>query len=135
VSRAGVTDLKEMMEWQLREDGRDSETYKELVKRIGDPKTDTAAFEQASPYRRVAEIQIPVLLIHGRLDNIVPIKQTHMMHKALRKAKKKVEFVDVIGEGHGGWSSENEIRAMKATVEFLEPYLQRDAAVGQASAR
>lgn len=128
VSLAGVTDLPELMDWHAKEDGRNSEVYKELVKRIGDPKADEAALEAASPARRAAQIQIPVLLIHGRLDGVVPIEQAKLMDKALRKARKQVSLMDVIGEGHDGWSSENEIKAMNAVIAFFEPHMRAPAA-------
>ncbi len=126
-SIAGVTDLPELMKWHAKEDGRDSPVYETLVERIGDPSKDKAALEAASPRRRAAEIQIPVLLIHGKLDGIVPIRQSQLMAKALKKARKQVSTMEVIGEGHSGWSSENEIKAINAVIGFFEPHMKAPA--------
>lgn len=128
-SRAGVSDLIELLDWQRKEDGADSESYAYWVTAIGDPKEDAEMLRAGSPALRADEIRIPVLLIHGERDGIVPLRQSRIMERALSKAGKSVKLITYPNEGHGGWSHDNEIDAVKQTVAFFEPHLaSRDAA-------
>ena len=123
VSLAGVSDVREFLDYQRQEDGVDSPSYLYWVKVIGDPKTDAAALQAASPRLRAAEIRIPVLLIHGTADGIVPIEQSRIMKAALDKAGKPVRLLEIEAEGHSYWSTQNEIKALDATIAFLKPLL------------
>lgn len=123
VSWAGVSDVREFLDYQRREDGVDSPSYLYWVKIIGDPQTDAVALQAASPRLRAAEIKIPVLLIHGTADGIVPIEQSRIMKAALDKAGKPVRLLEIEAEGHSYWSTENEIRALDTTIAFLKPLL------------
>jgi dipeptidyl aminopeptidase/acylaminoacyl peptidase len=124
VSQAGVSDLIEMLAWQRREDGADSESYAYWIDSIGDPKTDAAQIRAASPRLRAAEIRIPVLLIHGDEDGVVPIEQSLIMRNALEKAGKSVRMITYRNEGHGAWSSENVAQCLNEIIAFLRPHLQ-----------
>lgn len=123
VSLAGVSDLREFLDWK-REDGTDSESYRYWVKLVGDPKKDAAAIKAASPRHRAAEIKVPVLLIHGVDDDNVPIEQSRFMKAALDRLGKPVQLIEVTGEGHSGWSTENNLRYVEAAIKFLEPVLK-----------
>jgi len=125
VSQAGISDLTEMLAWQRDEDGADSESYAYWVRAIGDPKTDAAQLRAASPRLRAAEIHIPVLLVHGAQDGVVPIEQSIMMERALRSAGKSVRMIAYDTEGHGAWSYDNDVRATNEIIEFLRPHLDR----------
>lgn len=103
---------------------RDIDTLKYWVRSIGDPKQDAALLRAGSPRLRAAEIRIPVLLIHGAQDDIVPIEQSKMMHKALRKAGKPVKLITYEGEGHRSWSYSNDVRMMNEVIAFLRPHLE-----------
>lgn len=123
VSQSGVSDLIEMLAWQRNEDGADSESYAYWVDLIGDPKKDAAPLRAASPRLRAAEVRIPVLLIHGARDGIVPIEQSQMMERALEKSGKKVRMITYNSEDHRGWSYENEVRALHEIIAFFRPHL------------
>ena len=124
VSRAGPVNLGEMLDFERREDGPDSATYQYWVKSIGDPKLDKAAIEAASPELRAGEITVPVLLMHGTDDGIVPVRQSVVMKKALEKAGKRVTYIEFEGQSHGGWRTEDEIDHIDETIAFLKPMLQ-----------
>ncbi len=124
VSRAGPANLGEMLDFERREDGPDSATYQYWVKSIGDPKLDKAAIEAASPELRAGEITVPVLLMHGTEDGIVPVRQSVVMKKALEKAGKRVTYIEFEGQSHGGWRTEDEIGHIDETISFLKPMLE-----------
>ncbi len=124
VSLAGVTDLREFISYVRSEDGSDAESYLYWLKAIGDPKVDQAAIEAISPRHRAHEINIPVLLMHGTADEIVPDKQSEIMKKALEKAGKSVRYIEFKGEAHSDWSTKNEIKQIEEAIAFLKPLLQ-----------
>jgi len=123
VAQSGVCDLIEMLQWVRKEDGADSPSYTHWVKSIGDPTADAAMLRAASPRQHVDAIRIPILLVHGDADNIVPIAQSQLMYKALKKAGKDVRMTTYKMEGHGGWSQENEVQNLDEIIGFFEPHL------------
>jgi dipeptidyl aminopeptidase/acylaminoacyl peptidase len=125
VSLAGVSDLDQFMAYVRREDGDDSATYQYWVKAIGDPKRDKESINAISPAVRASEIRIPVLLMHGSGDEIVPPKQSEEMKKALEKAGKPVTYIKFEGQPHSSWDTEEEIRQIEAAIEFLRPVLKK----------
>jgi len=119
VSVAGDADLIESLAFSRREDGADSPTYAYWRASMGDPKADEALLVRASPARRAAEIQAPVLLIHGTADTIVDPKQSQLMAKALKAAGKTCELVELKGEGHRNWSDETWKTVLQTTTDFI----------------
>lgn len=133
VSQAGVSDLIEMLKWERKEDGKDSPSYTYWVKSIGDPRTDAAALQAASPRQHVDAIRVPILLIHGDSDDVVPIEQSQMMEKALKKAGKSVRLTTYKNEGHGGWSNQHELQNLQEIIAFFQPYLAAQPATSAAN--
>jgi dienelactone hydrolase len=120
VSFAGVSDLEEFIGWRKNLwGGIDSEGYKYWIRAIGDPDTQRQRVRDVSPVVQVAKIRIPVLLVHGWEDGVVPIAQARMMRAALQKSGVKNEIIDVQDEGHSGWSDENEMYALSNMGAFL----------------
>lgn len=123
VSVAGVSDLAEFIAWRKREWGADSEGYTYWLTSIGDPKRDAEKLVATSPARRAADIRIPVLLIHGEDDGIVPLAQSVAMQKALAKTGRRTELITLDDEGHAGWSAQSERRALLSIDRFLWEHL------------
>ena len=63
---------------------------------------------------------IPVLLIHGRDDTVVPYEQSEVMLAALEKAGKSAELVTLKREDHWLSRSETRLQMLQATVDFLK---------------
>lgn len=122
VSWNGVSDLAEMLKYERREEGSDSEAYEYWVKQIGDPR-DEKALREASPRHQVVSIQAPVLLVAGLRDQTVPPEQSKLMERALRERGAKVELMEVADEGHSGWKTKNSIRLLDRAIAFLQPLL------------
>ena len=123
VSRAGVSELESFIKYRRTHWGRQSEWYTYWQKAIGDPETEASALAAASPALHAESVKVPVLLIHGGSDEIVPIEQSRRMKSALVKARKSVELIEVRDEGHGGWSDKNEKLQLEATGRFLQQWL------------
>jgi dipeptidyl aminopeptidase/acylaminoacyl peptidase len=122
VSIAGVSDLDDFITWRKRNWGSDSEGYKYWLTAIGDPDKDSQRLREASPVQLADKIKIPVLLIHGTEDFVVPIAQSRAMKKALDRAGRKTELIELEKEGHSYWSH-NDMYALSAVDEFLWKHL------------
>lgn len=119
VSIAGISDLNEFIEWRRSAWGADSEGYKYWLKAIGDPEKDAQRLRDVSPLYLVDKVKAQILLVHGRDDFIVPLQQSVAMKQVLDKAGRKTELIDVRGEGHSGWSRDNERKMLTAIDAFL----------------
>lgn len=119
VSVAGDADLLETLAYSRREDGSDSPAYTYWRATIGDPRADEDMLVRASPARRAAEIEAPVLLIHGSEDNIVDPRQSRLMAKALKAAGKTCELVELKGEGHRSWSDATWKTVLTKVTDFI----------------
>jgi len=119
VAIAGDADLVESIAFAKTEDGPDSPSYHYWLETIGDPATDRAMLEAASPALRAGEIQAPVLLIHGMDDTIVSPKQSRLMSKALKTAGKPCELIEMKNVGHRGWPTENWRLVMKKSADHI----------------
>lgn len=120
ISICGVGDLVDMLDRERRDDDSpDGYVYRVWTDRIGDPQSDSAKIEAASPRRRASEIACPVLLVHGEDDTVVPVHQSRRMHEALRAAGKTVDYIEVAGAGHADWEDEIDRSLMRRYVTLL----------------
>ena len=119
VSINGISDLEDFIGWRRRNWGRDSEGYTYWLKAIGDPETDAQKLRAVSPSELAERIRIPILLIHGTEDGVVPIAQSRAMKKALEKSGRRTELIELRNEGHSYWSDENLMLALSSIDAFL----------------
>lgn len=118
VSYAGPSDLKSMFADSRRKGGRDALRYWQRF--VGATSMDDAVLTQVSPAAHAQNVDVPVMLIHGRDDTVVTFSQTRKMAEALRAAGKPVEVVELKGEDHWLSGGETRLAMLKATVDFLE---------------
>jgi dipeptidyl aminopeptidase/acylaminoacyl peptidase len=123
VSVAGISDLDDFISYRLRNWGRDSKGYTYWLKAIGDPGKDAQKLRATSPVHIADRIRIPVLLVHGSTDGVVPLSQSQAMKRALERAGRKVELVEIHEEGHSWWSDDNEKLALSSIDAFLSKHL------------
>jgi dipeptidyl aminopeptidase/acylaminoacyl peptidase len=122
VSVAGVSDLARMLRWETSGgvDGRATTRYWDRfwgVSGASDPALDTI-----SPLKHIDAVNVPVLLIHGRDDTVVPFEQSQLMFDALRTSKKDVELVTLNKEDHWLSRSATRVQMLEATVAFLRAH-------------
>jgi dipeptidyl aminopeptidase/acylaminoacyl peptidase len=122
ISIAGVSDLPQMLSTEKSKYGRDHWVLSYLENIIGDPNSQREKLKAISPINFADSFQAPVLLIHGKDDTVVPIKQSKAMYKALQKADKLVEFVTLKGEDHWLSGSETRLALLKAVDKFLDQH-------------
>jgi dienelactone hydrolase len=122
VSFAGVSDIENMFH-----DGSDRVGNKvareQMLSRIGDIHSDPGRFDDVSPLKHADRISAPVLLVHGEMDERVPISHAEKMKKALDKLGKKVEWLTFDDEAHGISYIRNEKIYYKKLLDFLDRYI------------
>lgn len=121
VSIAGLSDLKAQLRYwhwpRSSLDDRGERFWDRFlgVNDAGDPKLD-----EISPIKHIDRISIPILLIHGRDDTVVPFFQSDDMADELKSAKKPFQLVELDGEDHWLSKSKTRLEMLTATVKFLE---------------
>jgi dipeptidyl aminopeptidase/acylaminoacyl peptidase len=120
VSIAGISDLQALMGFESRTHGEDSDTVAAWKAELG----PMQALASKSPARAAAAIRAPVLLIHGVDDTVVPISQSEVMDRELKRAGKKSTLVKLPGEDHWLSRSETRIRVLKELEAFLATNLK-----------
>ena len=121
-SFAGVADLKALVDWEHATKGHEPR-WRYAQRAIGDPRKEAARLAAASPIAYAAGYRPPVLLIHGAKDASVPIVQSQMMAKALKKAGKPVKLLVYDDEGHADWNPADEQSALSELAAFFESHI------------
>jgi dipeptidyl aminopeptidase/acylaminoacyl peptidase len=75
-------------------------------------------YEQRSPASAADELNVPVLLLQGLDDKVVPPSQAEIMVDALRRNRVPHAYVAFEGEGHGFRKAENIKRADEVVLYF-----------------
>lgn len=124
VSINGVTHLPKQIEFV--EDKLDDDLFEQYVaQRIGDPDTEIQMLNAHSPALISKQLNVPVLLIHGEEDDVVPFEQSKIMHTVLKRRDKPVQFVSVKDAGHNIFYYRGDMRTVFEHVEsFLNEHLK-----------
>ena len=85
--------------------------------------SNTAFLKSISPYYAAENFSAPTLLIHGKKDNVVNIKQSKLMNKALKKANKPVKFVELKKETHHLENTKTRVLALKEMIGFINEHI------------
>lgn len=99
---------------------------------LGTVKLDPAArakiVEAASPQLQADAKTVPMLLVHGALDPLVPVDQARKFHAALEKLKRPAELLIFPDEGHGFGKPVNQLKFRTETARFLAAHLKAASA-------
>lgn len=85
VSLAGITDLERMVARIYHFD---------LVKRNRSRIQSSKQLRANSPYHQAAQVDVPVLLVHGGLDTVVRVRQSRQMARALEANGKPYRYIE-----------------------------------------
>jgi dipeptidyl aminopeptidase/acylaminoacyl peptidase len=119
VSVAGISDLRRLRKW-LANTSSVGIGQRYWDRFIGTADQKDPALLAISPIEHVASVAVPVLLIHGRDDTVVPYEQSDVMLDALKHAGKPVQLVTMKHEDHWLSRSETRLQMLQATVDFLK---------------
>ena len=116
VSVAGVSDLRRLAE------GADPVGRRYWKRFMGVEALTDPALAGISPVNLADKVSIPILMIHGRDDTVVPLEHSEAMASALNKAGKPVELVVLKGEDHWLSRGETRLQTLTATMAFVEKH-------------
>jgi dipeptidyl aminopeptidase/acylaminoacyl peptidase len=121
VSINGVSDLPEMLGSVKVQNGAESDSVAYWKDNIGSA-FDKRVIER-SPARAADAIRIPILLMHGVDDTVVPIDQSESMARALEKLDKPFEFIRLPGEDHWLSRADTRLKVLTEIERFLREHL------------
>ena len=124
INYVGVVDLeRQIRHW--REDynvsGYSALIESFILEAIGDwnDEEDVRRLRHTSPIHHIEKIQVPLLVIHGRLDQRVDIHQYEILVDALKKHDKPFTGIMKRHEGHGFYAEENNVELYTEIEDFL----------------
>jgi dipeptidyl aminopeptidase/acylaminoacyl peptidase len=124
VSINGIGDLAGFREWVRRAQGSSSQALAYWEMQIGGDRYTKEVALARSPEAASGQFKAPVLLIHSRRDEIVPVEQSKSMHSALKKQGKAVEYVELDGDDHYLSLGETRRAALRSMIDFVNQNLQ-----------
>jgi dipeptidyl aminopeptidase/acylaminoacyl peptidase len=132
---AGVSDLRRMLSSETNDAGGTKRTVVRYWQRyMGAKNNDDSSIDAWSPARLASKVSVPLQLIHGKDDIVVPMEQSNFMANAMKDAGKPVDMVVLPGEDH--WLSRPATRTamLAAVIGFLEKHNPPDPAPAAAPA-
>lgn len=89
----------------------------------GGTREDQRQLRESSPVNRADDITAPVLLIAGSLDRVVPPDQSRIMARALRRAGKDHQLIELEGGGHNLARADHRLTVFSELDRFLAQHL------------
>ncbi len=102
--------------------------YTDLL--LGPLPESTEMYRERSPVRLVDSINVPVLLLQGLEDHVVPPSQAELMRDALLERGVPCEYIPFEGEGHGFRRAPSIIASLEAELAFYRRIISGDAPAG-----
>ena len=91
---------------------------------LGDPEKDRAIYDADSPLTYIKNAKAPLLVLQGDNDIRVPKEEAEQVVKTLQEAGKTVDAHYYSNEGHGFAKRENQIDAIRRTIDWFDRYLK-----------
>jgi dienelactone hydrolase len=119
LSLGGVSDLRRLRETWYGTTANVTPANRYFDRMVGGSGNNDLSLDRTSPYRHVADLNVPVLFVHMRRDPFVPYEQSLMMVEALKKAGKKPVLVTLeVGDPKASdWQG-----MMKSVFDFLREH-------------
>jgi len=120
---AGVSDLRRMLVTEARDAGGSrNATLRYWQRFMGAKDKNDTSIDSYSPVKQVAQLKVPLQLIHGKDDSVVLLEQSQLMADAMKDAGKSVEMMVLPGEDHYLSRPATRIAMLVAQVAFLEKH-------------
>jgi dipeptidyl aminopeptidase/acylaminoacyl peptidase len=121
---AAAVELYGITDW-LTEQKHEEPTLQQYDQSLlGDPVKDRKVYEDASPIKYFKDAKAPLLVLQGSNDIRDPTEEAEQAVTLLKQAGKVVDAHYYPDEGHGFAKRENQIDALKRTVEWFDRYLK-----------
>jgi dipeptidyl aminopeptidase/acylaminoacyl peptidase len=84
---------------------------------------DKDHLRKVSPMRHAQAIRVPVLILHGEQDTVVPVEQSRDMVAKLKGAGKSVRYVEMKGDDHWLSAAPTRTQMLQEIETFLNQHL------------
>jgi len=115
---AGPSDMHRFVAWARVDKSAATQRY--LLALLGTDDPNDPVLERISPALHVENVTVPILLIHGKDDTVVPFEQTQIMADALARAGKPYQLVVLDHEDHWLSRSDTRLQMLRAVMDFLQ---------------
>ncbi|MCU4674861.1 prolyl oligopeptidase family serine peptidase [Catenovulum sp. 2E275] len=116
VSFAGISDIE-----QLVRASKNFTNFELVKKQVGD---DYSKLWQHSPLKYAEQINVPLLLIHGKQDRSVRVEQSQEMYDELKDFDKTVSYLELPNADHYLSNTDDRLKVFTEIAEFLDTYLK-----------
>ena len=121
VSLAGPSDLRRMLRFeQADQRSQKNETLRYWDQFMGAKGDNDVGLDAISPSDQAAKATIPILLIHGKDDTVVPFAQSQIMADSLARAGRPATLVTLKGEDHWLSRGDTRLQMLTAAMSFIE---------------
>ena len=130
VAVAGVSDLHELMKPYAQILGNRNWRNRYFERWLGVTDLDDPSVDERSPVKHADAIRVPILLIHGSDDTVVPFDQSRRMADALTRLHRPFQMEKLKSEDHWLSHGQTRLQMLQATVAFLKANNPPDAPPG-----
>ena len=123
ISVNGVSQIRDILKFEVARTGSNSGVIKFWRKIIGDRNADKEMLIEQSPAENVDKIKAEIVLIHGEDDMTVPVQQTTTMAKALKKAGKSDKVILLKNDDHNLSLPISRKKLLEASDELFSKHL------------
>jgi dipeptidyl aminopeptidase/acylaminoacyl peptidase len=113
-----------IIDWMTMLQHSDPELQQYEKSLLGDPVKDKKVYDAASPITYIHNVKAPLLVLQGDNDPRVPKEEAVQVVELLKKDGKTVDAHYYSNEGHGFQKRENQIDAVRRTIEWFDKYLK-----------
>ncbi|HET9862277.1 MAG TPA: S9 family peptidase [Steroidobacteraceae bacterium] len=86
--------------------------------------SDTKQLHRVSPLAQAAAARIPILIMHGTDDSVVPVEQSRDMQARLQRLDKQVKYVEIEGDDHWLSAASTRTQVLREIETFLAENLR-----------
>ncbi|WP_440905892.1 alpha/beta fold hydrolase [Catenovulum sp. SX2] len=123
VSINGVTDLNYLFYIEVKHYGKYTASLDYLERLVGKSRKDTNYLDSISPTGLAKEYTMPILLLHGRNDDVVEVEHSRRLRDALNKEDKNVKYTELLREDHYLSRYESRIEALDNVLSFIKQHV------------
>ncbi|HEY3800089.1 MAG TPA: S9 family peptidase [Caulobacteraceae bacterium] len=122
VDVSGPSELGKFVAWSTSDEGARAAvgTQRYWDRYMGAKGVSDPHLVAISPADHADKASIPILIIHGKDDTVVPFAQSQLMADALTAAHKPVTIVVLDREDHWLSHSQTRLQMLQATIDFLQ---------------
>lgn len=119
----GVSDIRDILKFEVARTGDNSGVIKFWRKIIGDRNADKEMLIQQSPAENADKIKAEIVLVHGTDDMTVPVQQSEVMAKALKKVGQSDKIILLENDDHNLSLPISRKKLLEASDELFSKHL------------